>query len=104
MKHDLLDFLLLIYLFWNFHQYKCKTFFYSTEKQLKEKFANDPENLVITNRKYNRQKGAKTIAQWLPINFSYACKYYKDWIKIKKKYDLPISKAELNALDPALCP
>ena len=77
---------------------------YMWDEKLKEKFANDPENLVITNRKYNRQKGVKTIAQWLPINFSYACKYYKDWMKIKKKYDLPISKAELNALDPALCP
>ena len=48
----------------------------SWSKSQKEKFANDPENLVVTDRKYNRQKGALTIAEWTPRNIEFACKYY----------------------------
>jgi Protein of unknown function (DUF1524) len=65
---------------------------WSSEKKMR--FANDPENLVITNKKYNRMKGAKTIAQWLPVDPSYTCKYVNDWIKIKNKYELTLSKDE----------
>lgn len=72
--------------------------------ELKEKFANDPDNLVITNKKYNRQKGAKKINEWLPLNIAYACKYYKDWMKIKVKYNLPISDEERSAVDVRKCP
>lgn len=65
-------------------------------KELKRKFANDPDNLVITNKVYNRQKGAKTPLEWMPVDRSYACKYMKDWIKVKKKYSLNISQKELE--------
>lgn len=69
----------------------------------KEKFANDPENLVITNRSYNRQKGAKTISQWLPVHKRYACKYIKDWFKLKKKYGLEIKADEIYTADSIKC-
>jgi hypothetical protein len=62
----------------------------------KEEFANDPENLVITNKTYNRQKGAKGIDEWLPRHKGYACKYIYDWMKIKNKYGLEIRKEELE--------
>lgn len=65
----------------------------------KEKFANDPQNLVITNRSYNRQKGAKGIDEWLPRHQQYACKYIKDWVRIKKKYSLRIRPSEMNTID-----
>jgi hypothetical protein len=64
----------------------------------KEAFANDLKNLVITNRTYNRKKGAKGIDQWLPVDKSYACQYAKDWYGIKKKYFLKISSAEQSTL------
>lgn len=67
-------------------------------KKQKEVFANDPENLVITNREYNRRKGAKGIDAWLPLHKDYACKYVKDWIKIKQKYSLIITDPEKNAI------
>jgi len=70
----------------------------------KEKFANDPDNLVITNKSYNRKKGAKTIAQWLPVNQDYACKYIKDWIRLKKKYQLTITNADKKTIETARCP
>ena len=64
-------------------------------KEKKEKFANDPENLVITNKKYNRRKGAKSIDKWLPINKEYACRYIKHWMRIKNKYNLILSESEM---------
>lgn len=65
----------------------------------KEKFANDPENLVITNRSYNRQKGAKGIDEWLPLHKDYSCKYITDWIRLKTKYHLKIRPAEKVSID-----
>jgi hypothetical protein len=73
-------------------------------KDEKEKFANDPENLVITNKSYNRKKGAKTIAEWLPVHAEYACKYIKDWVRLKKKYHLSLSHSEQNTISQAKCP
>lgn len=67
-------------------------------KAQKERFANDPDNLVITNRSYNRQKGAKGIDQWLPVHKDYACKYMREWMKIKKKYELKVGEKERNAI------
>ena len=68
-------------------------------KSQKEKFANDPENLVITNRSYNRQKGAKGINEWLPRHRDYTCKYISDWVKIKKKYSLGLGEGEKNSIE-----
>ena len=63
-------------------------------RKIKEDFANDPDNLVITHRKYNRAKGPKGIDEWLPLNLEYACKYVKDWIRIKSKYGLTVGSKE----------
>jgi len=68
----------------------------------KRAFANDPENLVITNKRYNRAKGAKTPLEWVPIHRDYACKYLKDWISIKERYRLKIVPEERSAV--AGCP
>lgn len=61
----------------------------------KAKFYNDFENLVITNKKYNRQKGSNDFTSWSPVNKTYACKYAKKWFYIKQKYKLVISEKEL---------
>lgn len=76
----------------------------SWSKDKKERFANDSENLVITNLKYNRKKGSKGIDRWLPVNPDYACKYIRDWIKIKRKYDLRILAAEEKTILQTRCP
>lgn len=70
----------------------------------KAEFANDPENLVITNKSYNRKKGSKSLDRWLPVDIAYACKYYDDWMKIKKKYNLEVSQEELKSVDLRKCP
>jgi hypothetical protein len=65
----------------------------------KEEFANDPENLVITNRAYNRQKGAKGIDQWLPVKKDFACKYVKKWVSVKNQYSLRILPNEQKTIE-----
>ncbi len=69
----------------------------------REVFANDPENLVITNLTYNRKKGAKGIDGWLPVHKNYACKYIKDWAKLKKKYSLQMTAKEQQTLKLSDC-
>lgn len=69
----------------------------------KENFANDVENLVITRRSYNRQKGAKRIDQWLPVHKEYACKYIKDWIRLKEKYKLNFTSPEKRTIELSRC-
>ena len=69
----------------------------------KEAFANDPENLVITFKSYNRKKGAKGIDEWLPVNHDYACKYIKDWQWVKSKYNLSIGPKEQNIISNSKC-
>ncbi len=69
----------------------------------REAFANDPENLVITDRRYNREKGAKTIAQWLPVGKDYACRYIRDWVRLKSKYQLPLTPPEENTIRMSGC-
>ncbi len=72
-------------------------------KNEREVFANDPENLVITNLVYNRKKGAKGIDGWLPVHKDYACKYIKDWVKVKKKYNLVLTAKEQETLKLSAC-
>lgn len=67
---------------------------HSWTRAQKKSFANDPINLVITHRKYNRTKGSKDLTEWLPSKKEYACKYYKRWIEIKMKYSLLIKEEE----------
>lgn len=75
----------------------------SWTKKKKETFANDPQNLVITNRSYNRKKGSKGIDGWLPVHREYACKYIKNWIIIKNKYGLHFTHPEQNTIKAARC-
>ena len=73
------------------------------DQKKRDRFATDPENLVITNRSYNRLKGAKTILQWMPVDKAYACRYVLQWFTIKKKYGLLISTEEIGYRDHLAC-
>ena len=71
----------------------------SWDEAKKEAFANDPENLVITNKKYNRTKSSKGIDKWLPVSLNYTCKYVKDFLHIKTKYKLELKSGETQTVD-----
>jgi hypothetical protein len=67
---------------------------YKWTKKQRIKFYNDPNNLVITKASYNRKKGSLDITEWHPKDKEYACKYFKHWFKVKKKYRLKIRRKE----------
>lgn len=64
----------------------------------KKEFANDPYNLLPVYKSENRKKGAKDIANYLPLNKDYHCKYVNRWISIKDKYDLTIDNKEKEVI------
>lgn len=72
-------------------------------REEKQKFANDPENLVITKLTYNRKKGSKGIDAWLPVHKDYACKYIRDWVRIKEKYRLFLTEKERMTVKTSNC-
>jgi hypothetical protein len=69
---------------------------WTTER--KREFANDPLNLVITQKKYNQQKGAKTPLEWMPIERRYACRYMERWFEVKHKYQLTINPKNIISI------
>ncbi len=83
------------------HAHDSGAFSWSRDKR--RQFANDPENLVLTNKSYNRQKGAQTPLKWLPVNRSYACRYFKRWLFVKRKYALEITSLELSEFKKMNC-
>ena len=71
----------------------------------REAYANDlnnPEVLVAVTASVNRSKGDKDISSWLPQYGQ--CKYIRDWIVVKLKYQLTVDAleaAKLNQLIPS---
>lgn len=60
----------------------------------RERFANDPANLMMVDPSLNRQKGAADAATWLPPNKAYRCTYVAKQTTIKAEYDLWMTEAE----------
>lgn len=58
----------------------------------REKFANDPVNLVSVEASLNRQKGALGPDQWLPP--SEPCGYVSRFVRIQRLYKLDLSAGE----------
>lgn len=75
----------------------------SWTKEKRKQFANDPENLVIAYKKFNRQKGAKGISEWLPSNKEIACQYIKKWLRISSKYSIPLTPQERDTISIIKC-
>jgi hypothetical protein len=60
----------------------------------RERFANDPVNLLPVELTLNRSKGAKGPDQWLPP--AGQCGYVARFVRIMKRYDLTPSVQETN--------
>lgn len=60
--------------------------------ELREKFANDPENLVAVEGSLNMSKGSKDASEWMPPENK--CWYARQQVHIKNKYGLSSTKAE----------
>jgi len=58
----------------------------SWSKGKKEKFANDPLNLLAVDDGLNQSKGAKGPTQWMPPNHKFRCEYLAHWQAVLGKY------------------
>jgi len=71
---------------------------WSAEK--KERFANDPLNLLAVSASLNRQKGAKGPDAWIPPRTDFYCDYILMWRAVMNKYSSLdfLNSVEENAL------
>ena len=71
--------------------------------QQKKEYANNMSVLIPVYYKANRKKGAKDVANWMPSNKKYHCKYLKTWIQIKVKYKLSMDNKEKRFIYQKKC-
>ena len=65
----------------------------------RERFANDPINLVPTDRGVNRSKGADGPDEWLPPDATGHCGYVLRFLRIARSYELTIGEAEARRIE-----
>ncbi|MFH2055959.1 MAG: YHYH domain-containing protein [bacterium] len=71
------------------------------DKAIRRFYANDlghPEHLIAVEAGANRSKGAQGPDQWKPSDESYWCQYAKDWMAIKYRWGLSVTKTEAQAV------
>ena len=71
----------------------------------RNRFYNDPLNLIAIDGPTNREKGDKDASDWLP-RLAYRCRYVARQIAIKKRYELWLDPSEHRAMKQTLqaCP
>lgn len=79
---------------------------YQWSAATREKFANDPLNLLAVDGPANQDKKADAADKWLPPNKGYRCAYVARQVAVKKKWDLWVTQEEKNAIVQvaATCP
>jgi hypothetical protein len=61
----------------------------------KERFANDPVNLLAVDDALNQAKGARGPSEWMPPNHKFRCEYLGMWQSVLKAYPtLKMSSSE----------
>jgi len=60
-------------------------------------FANDPANIVLTERSEIRRKNDRGPSRYLPRD-EYQCDYVRQWQAIAEKYDLRLANADRNRI------
>ena len=64
----------------------------------RERYANDPGNLLSVEDNANQEKGDKGPEAWRPPNRTIWCQYVRRWIGVKSTYDLTVNPQERAAL------
>jgi len=72
----------------------------------RQKFANDPFDLLAVDGPTNAAKGEANAATWLPPDTAYRCQYVARQIAVKAKYQLGVTNTERTATAGVLssCP
>lgn len=65
---------------------------------LKKVFANDPDNLLVTEDNANQSKGAKGPSEYMPPLTSYHCEYMRRWRFLASKYELEIDRRDADLI------
>jgi hypothetical protein len=60
------------------------------------RFANDPENLIITKKFLNQSKGSDGPLDWLPPNGAFVCTYINEFLAVLERYSLILVEEELE--------
>jgi Protein of unknown function (DUF1524) len=64
----------------------------------RERYANDPNNLLSVEDNANQEKGDKGPEAWKPPNRAIWCSYARRWVSVKADYALTINPQEKAAL------
>jgi hypothetical protein len=72
----------------------------------RERFANDPLNLLAVDGALNQQKSDGDAATWLPPNRGFWCAFVARQVAVKARYGLWVTQAEKDAITRVLgsCP
>jgi hypothetical protein len=70
---------------------------------LKQIFANDPDNLLITGVEVSSQRNSRPPQFWTPPRSEFICEYLEKWQAIKYKYRLQQSQEEFQFLADHQC-
>lgn len=75
-------------------------------EEQRERFANDPLNLLAVDGPTNQQKSDGDVATWLPPNKAFRCEFVSIQTAVKAKYELWVTQAEYDAIRKVLteCP
>lgn len=64
----------------------------------RQRFANDPDELLAVQGKANDDKGDSPPGKWMPPNRAFDCRYANIWITVSRKYSLPVDPASADVL------
>jgi hypothetical protein len=67
----------------------------------RERFANDPVNLLATSASANESKSDRGPAEWLPRS-AYRCAYAVQWIRVSTSYKLVVTRPDKASLTTLL--
>ena len=72
----------------------------------RQRFANDPDNLLAVDGQANEEKGKAAADRWMPLNRAFHCEYVARQVAIKAKWALSVTASERQAMIDVLagCP
>jgi hypothetical protein len=71
----------------------------------RDRYANDlgyGADLIAVTMHANRSKGERAPEEWMPARAGYACTYLTQWVAVKWRWQLTVSRAERSFLDTGL--
>lgn len=71
-------------------------------EERRQRFANEPMNLLAVDGPTNRDKGDARADQWMPPRAAFHCEYAVRQIRVKSEWGLSVTEGERRALGDAL--